>query len=244
MPFTISHTVAVLPLFRKKLSWSALAIGSMVPDLPLFLDAGRYSVSHSILGLITYDLPAGLMFWAIWSFIMREPSRLLCPKPLRANLFDNHPSRLSKVRIIMSILIGSGTHIFWDSFTHLNALGPQLIPGLLFGIANIPVYKWLQLISSVAGLVVLLHWLYKQWDNGAERNSIESLWIIAGWLVHGCCCIGFALIGSRFTDTSYYLYGMIIMSIQLFFSTWFLVCALYHSKSILVKTEDTYRAME
>ena len=37
MPITFAHPAAVLPLARTGLPLTALAIGSMVPDLPMFV---------------------------------------------------------------------------------------------------------------------------------------------------------------------------------------------------------------
>jgi hypothetical protein len=45
---TLAHPVAVLPLRRFGLPMAAMVIGSMVPDVPLFLRwSSGYQVSHS-----------------------------------------------------------------------------------------------------------------------------------------------------------------------------------------------------
>ena len=90
MPFTPTHIAAILPIAairRRELPFSALAIGAMLPDLPLFLPRiSRYAVDlhdssfastwlraaydilfqvnyyqmHSIPGLLTICLPLGM----------------------------------------------------------------------------------------------------------------------------------------------------------------------------------------
>ena len=59
--------------------------------------------------------------------------------------------------VVLSVLVGAATHLLWDSFTHpgwvadhLGVLRVQLGPLL--------VEKWLQHVSSVAGLVIVTVW--------------------------------------------------------------------------------------
>ena len=58
---TLAHPVAVLPLRRFGLPMAALVIGSMVPDVPLFMGwSSGYQVSHSYTGVFTVNLIGAL----------------------------------------------------------------------------------------------------------------------------------------------------------------------------------------
>ena len=65
MPFTPTHVAAIIPvafLGRRWFPFSALAIGAMVPDLPLYLPGALdYQVTHSPAGLVAICLPVGIL---------------------------------------------------------------------------------------------------------------------------------------------------------------------------------------
>jgi hypothetical protein len=62
--------------------------------------------------------------------------------------------------VILGIVIGAYSHILWDSFTHPNRWGTQVVAPGLNQIINVvgrpmPIYKLLQHLSSVLGLAAL-----------------------------------------------------------------------------------------
>src|SRR5579859_7081779 len=60
MPFTLSHAAVVVP-FRRMLPFSALVIGSMVPDLPYFVPRlVNNHFAHGTLGFFVFCLPPGM----------------------------------------------------------------------------------------------------------------------------------------------------------------------------------------
>ena len=74
MPFTPAHVAAVLPLVGKgRPKWavpSALVIGSMVPDLLYFVPIrSDRTLSHSLTGIVTFDLALGLLCVALWRVV-------------------------------------------------------------------------------------------------------------------------------------------------------------------------------
>lgn len=88
MPLTPSHVAAVLPLRRLGLPTAALAIGSMVPDVPIFI--GRLSghrLTHSLTGVLTVDLVGTLLPLAGWTFLARAALVDLARLPARVR-FD------------------------------------------------------------------------------------------------------------------------------------------------------------
>jgi hypothetical protein len=169
MPFTFSHPAIVLPLTLKKfrLSATGLIIGSMTPDFEYFLRMRNVSkYSHTYAGLFWFDLPLALLLCFIYHTIVRN------------SLFDNLPIFLKErfiiyknfqwenyfqknwVVVCISILIGAASHIVWDAFTH-EALffvekDPELSTVMKVGTINLAGYKFLQLASSIVGLLVVI----------------------------------------------------------------------------------------
>ena len=81
---------------RWRLPLSALAIGSMVPDLPLFLPgASNYQATHSAPGLITADLPLGLACFLAFQLLFKGFLFALMPHLGPAALRRSWPDRAS-----------------------------------------------------------------------------------------------------------------------------------------------------
>lgn len=80
--------------------------------------------------------------------------------------------------IVLSILIGAGTHLFWDGFTHeygwaVSRLAFLSKSVLEIGSRSIPAFKFLQHLSTLSGGVVLLcSFLY--WLGRASRKEVEE----------------------------------------------------------------------
>ena len=85
MPFTLSHTVAVIPLAKyssKYGSISPLIIGSMVPDVayltPILVD--QRVDSHSLLGIYLFCIPMGLTLYFLYHILMAPVLVSILPK--------------------------------------------------------------------------------------------------------------------------------------------------------------------
>jgi hypothetical protein len=162
MPFTPSHIAAVLPLARTPLPPAALAIGAMVPDLFYYvpIDFPR-GLTHSWLGVITVDLVAGLLLFFLWEFVFRAPVIDFAPRWLRVRMSTRWrmPSRLRDLGsfaglLIAAVLIGSATHLVWDSLTHAGPVVDVLeLDGM---VGPLPLYKWGQQASSLLGVIALV----------------------------------------------------------------------------------------
>lgn len=188
MPFTPTHILAVVPIAavaRGRLPFAALAIGSMVPDLPLFLPGvANYQVTHSPWGLLTADLPLGLAGFLAWRLLYRdllfallpEVVRRRCAGPMRSG---SGPTAGFALRAAVAVLIGASTHAAWDSFTHRDRTGTRLFPGLnatafVLGGHPIPSYKVLQYGCTVVGLP-LLATLSARWLRRQPPEPLDSL---------------------------------------------------------------------
>ena len=166
LPFTPSHIVAVLPLAKlsRHIPFSALAIAAMVPDLPLFLPILNYSWTHSIPGLFAACVPVGLVAFVIYEFLFKHPLVALLPPRYTLRTSSKHwswhkPTFQSILMLLVALVIGAATHIFWDSFTHAGQWGVNRVPALarsydIFG-ASLAGYKLFQYGSSLLGLPLL-----------------------------------------------------------------------------------------
>ncbi len=169
MPFTISHTAAVLPFSRylaRRRLLSAAVIGSMVPDfgylLPLRL--ARFE-THSALALLTFCLPVGLAsYWLFQVFIKTPVLEILPDNAYSRSRFSAAPADFGSVKQWLlaagGILAGAITHLVWDGFTHEGARGVRMIPELnapLFDVAGHHLFgfKLLQQLSTLVGLAVV-----------------------------------------------------------------------------------------
>ena len=170
MPFTFAHPAAILPLRRFRfLQMVPLIIGSMVPDAPYFFPTrfgrGFFPDTHTLHGTFMTCLPMGLAGLAL-ILVFRDPltvmlgarARWVCLQSIER--FSGRP--LGWLVAAASILIGSWTHLAWDSFTHEDGWTTTRVEALS---AQISVFGWdtetshlLQYLSSVFGLVVLALW--------------------------------------------------------------------------------------
>ena len=170
MPFTATHIAAVVPIaaMDRRLPFTALAIGSMMPDVPLFFPwLTDYAVTHSALGVMTSCVPLGMLAFLLYESIVKIPLVCLLPEWIQRRLPCRGMPQLSAspgfwLRVVMCLTIGAYSHVFWDSFTHANRWGVELVPLLqrryLLGTWSLPGYRIVQygcsfiLLPLLAGL--------------------------------------------------------------------------------------------
>ena len=195
MPFTPSHVAAILPLRGRAgtgLPLAALAAGSMSPDLPYFLPIPKWQEmsppSHSLMGILTWDLLFGLAMWTAWR-LGAHSLHDLAPDAIRRRWRPaGWPTTLgSLAMVITAVLIGAGTHVLWDSFTHAGRFGVRHFPILNVIIETpfrtLPAHRWLQYLSSVFGLAAVAWVGLRQpasWDPPRRRPGLARA---AAWLI-------------------------------------------------------------
>jgi hypothetical protein len=171
MPFTLAHPAAVLPLPRILRKWavpSALVIGSMSPDFAFFLPIGvTRTGSHSLAGIFWFCLPVGLASYLTFHLLLKHPLLSLLPdwvgRRLSYIVGTTLLPNVSWLAVTVSLIIGTLTHLVWDSFTHPGAPGVEAIPFLRMDVFVIDtyhayVYKLLQYFSSGFGILILGIW--------------------------------------------------------------------------------------
>lgn len=157
MPFTPAHPAAVLALRRLGLPTTALVVGSMVPDLPLFVPVGPgYRVTHSVGGLLTFDVVAGLALLAVWFLALRDAAVDLAPDAVRSRLAPTaRPDLRGWLLAVPALVVGAVTHVVWDAFTHDRRWGTELVPWLAERHGGETGAHLLQYLSGVVGLAVV-----------------------------------------------------------------------------------------
>ena len=175
MPLTFCHPAIVLPLKKLKPNWfsmTRLIIGSMSPDLEYFSRMEILAThSHLFLGVLYFDLPIALIYCFVFHLFVR-------------NILINHLPDFFKERftqflnfdwinyfkknwliVIVSIIIGAYSHLFWDAFTHEWGYFAKLIPALQEVWFTKPIevkgYKFLQHFSTFLGAIFIAFWIYK-----------------------------------------------------------------------------------
>lgn len=187
MPFTFSHPAIILPFLKnKKMSATALVIGSMSPDFEYFFRMKMQSeLSHTLLGLFLVDFPLCFLVIFVFHGIIKKP------------LIDNLPlffkNRLQLLRnfdwfgylkknvflVLISFVIGALSHLFWDSMTHWDGYLVQRIPFFNEELFTIPIYKIAQHLSTIVGLGILLFYIYKlPSDTTILKSSIFKYWFM------------------------------------------------------------------
>lgn len=157
MPVTIAHPAAVLPLRDLGLPLSAMVLGSMAPDLPVFSQSwGIYGYTHSLAGILTADLLLTLVLllgWDRWgrdALVDTAPALLRDRMPARARI-----GRRAWLLAPVAAVVGSVTHVVWDSFTHSGRWGVRNVEWLHTFHGPLRGEQWAQHLSGVIGITVV-----------------------------------------------------------------------------------------
>lgn len=185
MPFTLAHPAAIYPLRHVRyLASIPLVVGSMTPDAVGFLFPHAMAYSHTVKGTLVADLAMG---YGLLVLLM------LLQAPLTVLLWEPHRSFLRQawsryfltsanwLVALPSLLIGSWTHIVWDSFTHPGRWGVRHIPVLqqpiwLINEHPMEISHLLQYVCSVVGLAVVVMWYLRSLRDSGFRHEPGGRW--------------------------------------------------------------------
>jgi hypothetical protein len=170
MPYTISHTAVVLPFARLLARWrllGAVLIGSMVPDFGVFSPWTVARIeTHSLLGLLTFCLPIGLLTYWVFQFLIKPAMAEILPDGAYSRWQEfKRPEPVGSVRqwLLAScgILVGALSHLALDGFSHDGGRGVRMFPALdepLFDIGrrHIMATRLIQDPGSLVGLAVVV----------------------------------------------------------------------------------------
>jgi hypothetical protein len=197
MPFPLAHPAGVLPFRRlcpRYLSFSALIIGSLSPDLGYFSGPFRLGdFSHRFLvGSFAFCLPAGLLLFLAF-YLVRSRVVGILPAGCRQVLLPLSQQRIgSPLQIVFSLLLGAWTHLLFDSMTHLDGWLVQRFP-ILQNFAPIVGIYWFRncdvlyaafTFTGVLWLAVSYqYWLERTTTSPASAASMIYALFLAGSLL-------------------------------------------------------------
>ena len=156
MPLAPAHPAVVLPLARLGLPVSALVVGAVAPDAPVYLPVGvTYGSTHRWQGLPVVVVIGLVVLWS-WSVLVRDAVVDLTPwlrrrVPARARL-----DRRAWLFAPLAVAIGAESHVLWDSATHEWGFIARDNAFLRETYGPIPLYRWLQHVSTVVGTAVVV----------------------------------------------------------------------------------------
>jgi Domain of unknown function (DUF4184) len=169
MPYTISHVAVVVPISRllaRMRVLSAVVIGSMVPDfgylMPIRL--ARFE-THSMLALVTFCLPVGIVSYWIFQRLMKTPLVSVLPDQVYMRWRPySAPAAWGSLRqwslAVCGVLGGAVVHLAWDGFTHEEGRGVRMVPELADTLEVhdhlVTGATLLQGLSSLVGLAIVI----------------------------------------------------------------------------------------
>lgn len=223
MPFTFSHPAIVLPAYYLPKKWRSLTgliVGSVTPDFEMFLRMeAQNSYSHSWHSIFWFNLPLAIILSFLFHVAIRNSLIDHLPAFLRERLvvfksFNWVPYFKRHFWIVViSIVIGAASHIFWDSFTHAYGIIIKWFPTLAQEISflgfTMPVYYFLQLAFSVIGALFILYAILKLPSHKTYKQNSSGIkyWM---WVT----IITIALTAARlFTGLDYSYFPNIIVAV-------------------------------
>ncbi len=168
MPFTFVHPVVTIPLRKYSLPLSALIIGSLTPDFNYFF-LKEYHVGHTILGQFYFCLPIGILAFLMYHMIIKKPIIELFPESQSGRLEQIKSPDLRSLKIyplvFLGLIIGSFSHIIWDSFTHeygyaVTHFSLLRMEVLKTSFGSLKLFKILQHGSTLIGGAIILFLYY------------------------------------------------------------------------------------
>ena len=173
MPFTPAHPAIVLPLINRKIfSATGLIVGSISPDFEYFFKAKVSGIyGHTVPGIFYFDLPVCLLIAFGFHLLIKESFIDNLPAFLQRRFnscrtfdFKNY-FKLNYRAFTLSSLVGAGSHLLWDSFTHNGTYFVQnfsFYQGsyILFQGAKYPLWYALQHVSTFTGLIIVVMYIF------------------------------------------------------------------------------------
>ena len=179
MPNPIAHPAASIPFAKAGLVFSALVVGSISPDFGYLVPIATPFFMYTIPGLFLFDVPVGLVLLWLFHALAKWPLLSLLPISLQRRLFKHAQGftfgPLKRfLLILLSLLVGSITHIVWDSFTHGHGWTVQHFPVFYIPIGGMPLYTILQNGSTIIGIGILTYWFLRWWPFADQSDQILS----------------------------------------------------------------------
>jgi Domain of unknown function (DUF4184) len=193
MPFTPAHAALLAPLKRTRIriTDTAFLAGAVVPDFESFLlmrNAEKFG--HTTAGVFLMDLPLALLLAISFHSFIKQPLLQHLPAVFRARFEKRNANNWTDfaihhpIVVLYSILLGTGSHLLWDAFTHEGGFFVTLIPLLQYNIKSLdykPVFFLIQVLSSIWGTWFVWNRIQKiqpDEESGTINKSNYSYWIL------------------------------------------------------------------
>ena len=179
MPNPIAHPAASIPFTRAGLVFSALVIGSLSPDFGYFVEMPTPYFEYTVPGLILFDVPVGFVLLWLFHALMKWPLLSALPESLQRRLvkhaqgFSFGPLKRFGL-IILSLLVGSLTHVICDSFTHDYGWMVQQLAVLRMPVGGTPLYAILQDLGTIVGIGLLAYWFLRWLPTAAQSDQLPA----------------------------------------------------------------------
>ena len=177
MPTPIAHPAAAIPFTKVGLVFSALVAGSLSPDFGYFVPWSTSFYMYTIPGLLLFDVPVGLVLLLLFHVFVKWPLLSLLPISLQRRLYQHAqgfsfgpPKRF--FLIVLSVLVGSITHVIWDSFTHVYGWMVEEFAFLSIRVGGVPLYTLLQNLGSLVGIGLLIYWFVRWLPHAPQSDQL------------------------------------------------------------------------
>lgn len=221
MPFTPAHPAIVLPFLNwRKLSATALVIGSISPDFEYFFKLSVDSThSHTVGGIFYFDLPVVIILSLAFHLLVKQNLFANLPVFFQQRFYDTRSFefitylRKYPIQFIASAIIGAASHLFWDSFTHNDGYFARNLwfykgTAIPFDGVNYPLFYALQHISTIVGLISVACYIYFR---ERQQHAVITRPSVVYWLV--LVFIAAVVVMIRFTIYPYdYNLGNVVVS--------------------------------
>jgi hypothetical protein len=153
--------VPVAKLLGARAVPSALAIGAMIPDAWYVVPLLEREHGHALPGALLFCVPAGLLAYAVFHLIFKQPLLALAPRWLAERLAAWTTPGLPRARwrrVLLSLLAGIATHLAWDAFTHAGHF--PILETVVAG--GIHLHQVLQHASTLLGTWFIATWILRK----------------------------------------------------------------------------------
>lgn len=167
MPYVFAHPAAAVPLHRLLGRFavpSALVIGSIAPDLWLIVPFVQRDQTHNLFAIVWFSLPIGLLLYAAFHLLLKEPLLALLPGTVATRLGSWTSRRLPNVSwlsVTVSIAFAAAVHLAWDAMTHGSF---DVLESTVLVVRTHTFYlsQFLQHGSTLLGTLFLAWWLRRR----------------------------------------------------------------------------------
>ena len=153
---------------------SALAIGAMIPDAWYFVPLLEREQTHELPGAPLLCALAGLLAYAAFHLVFKQPLIALAPRWLAGRLAAWTPPGLPRAPwpwVLLSLFAGIATHLAWDALTHAGSF-PILDTPVGHGIY---LHQVLQHASTLLGAAFLGTWIWWRLRDTAPGATLFAL---------------------------------------------------------------------